>query len=138
MQQKLIADQHRITDGIGVSYLAIDEHTNQDVVIKVLYDKFKQQSIENFLRFRRDISNLSKIKHPDIITIYDTGGDGAACVAQEDIKGGSTLSSRMGNLKDPDTLQISSGLVCAHQQNALAYINKKIRDYIGNGPIMTI
>ncbi len=65
MQRKLIADRYGITDrisedGIGVSYKAVDERSNQAVVIKVLHEKIRQQSPENFLRFKRDIEKLSK------------------------------------------------------------------------------
>jgi hypothetical protein len=123
MQQKLIAGRYGITgriseDDTGVSCNAVDEQSNQKIVIKVLHEKIRQQSLDNFLRFKRDPAILSKNTHPNIIPIYDAGEDVAAHVAQEYAEGRSTLASQTGRLRD---LEAVTDIVLQIQWNKATY-----------------
>ncbi len=78
--------------GVGVVYLARDEHVNgRRVVIKVLLDAFNPSSRSLWLRhkFHEELKALARLQHPGIVTVHDAGElpDGQPFIVMEFIQG---------------------------------------------------
>ncbi len=75
--------------GMGSVYLGADPETDQRVAIKVLTPQLAQEP--NFLnRFRREISTLQKLNHPNIVRMIEAGEiDGTPYYVMEYIEGDS-------------------------------------------------
>ncbi len=62
--------------GMAVVYKAHDTILNRVVAVKVLRDTFAQDA--NFrLRFQQEAQSAANLGHPNIVTVYDYGQDGA-------------------------------------------------------------
>src|SRR5438067_2257729 len=109
--------------GIGVVYLARDNQlSSRPVVVKVLLEDALQNSwVVN--KFRHEIEALSKIDHPNIVGIYDTGEieDGKPYIVMQYVEGTTLRSaisitgmdiSRVGAL----LRQIGRALSVAHEK----------------------
>ncbi len=82
--------------GMGVVYRAMQHSLGRAVAIKVLPAKFgdNPQFVE---RFRREVDVLSRLSHPNIVTVFERGDvDGAPYVAMEYVEG-TTLREVMRN-----------------------------------------
>jgi len=82
--------------GMGVVYKATQHSLGRAVAIKVLPAKFgdNPQFVE---RFRREVDVLSRLSHPNIVTVFERGDiDGAPYVAMEYVEG-TTLREVMRN-----------------------------------------
>ena len=75
----VIAGRYRLLEVIGqggmaVVYRAQDEMLQRDVAVKVLRPGFASDA--GFVeRFRREARNAASLRHPNIVTIHDTGID---------------------------------------------------------------
>jgi eukaryotic-like serine/threonine-protein kinase len=72
----LLRELHR--GGQGVVYLGVQESTNRQVAIKVLHRELSSGrlgAVAALARFEREIEILSRLKHPNIVTIHDCGRD---------------------------------------------------------------
>lgn len=105
--------------GMGVVFRAHDEHLDRDVALKVLSPGGVVESSTR-KRFHKEALALSKINHPNIATIHDSGTeDGADFLVEEFIAGRSldVLLTR-GPLPEMDVihlgLQLAEGLAAAH------------------------
>lgn len=127
----LLDDRYRVISelgrgGFGVVYRGIQVNTGQTVAIKVLHinkranDSNGQAGIE---RFRREMQVISKLKHPNIVRLIDTGSlpSGELYTVLEFIEG-QTLAEFIEKrgalpLRDARTLmlQVLDALCCAHQ-----------------------
>ncbi len=67
---ELVGETHR--GGQGVVYRAIQKSTNRDVAIKVMHEGPFVGS-RGKARFDREVRVLAKLKHPNIVTIHDSG-----------------------------------------------------------------
>ncbi len=67
---KILDEMHR--GGQGVVFQAIQESTKRVVAIKLLLDGRLASDIAS-KRFEREIELSAKLRHPDIITIFDSG-----------------------------------------------------------------
>jgi eukaryotic-like serine/threonine-protein kinase len=81
MQDNLLADRYRITEllgegGVGVVYKATDLQSGREVAVKFLVleqtDDPKVQELRQRY-FEREITLLSQIRHPAIVTVLDSG-----------------------------------------------------------------
>jgi serine/threonine protein kinase len=81
--------------GMASVYQAHHPALDRNVAIKVLWDSLAEQS--SFLeRFRREARAASRLRHPNILTVYDFGeSDGIAYMVTELLPGG-TLADRLG------------------------------------------
>ncbi len=62
--------------GQGVVYLAIQESTGRHVAIKLVHSRpLPGRGATGLARFRREIEVLSRLKHPNIVTVHDCGQD---------------------------------------------------------------
>src|SRR5215213_617447 len=81
--------------GMGSVYQAHHPALDRDVAIKVLWESLAQEP--GFIeRFRREARAASRLRHPNILTVYDFGeADGIAYMVTELLPGG-TLADRLG------------------------------------------
>lgn len=62
--------------GMGKVYRAHDPNLDRNVALKVIIPPSSAQEREEFVtRFRREAVALAKLRHPHIVTIFDTGVD---------------------------------------------------------------
>jgi tetratricopeptide (TPR) repeat protein/tRNA A-37 threonylcarbamoyl transferase component Bud32 len=108
--------------GMGIVYLAHDEHLERDVALKVLPpDTLADDDARR--RFRREALSLSRLNHPNIATIHDFDTfDTVDVLVMEHIPGTSLdeMIARSGPLAEDDVLrlglQLAAGLEAAHGQ----------------------
>lgn len=67
---ELLQERHR--GGQGIVFEATQRATKRRVAIKVLYDG-PQTSGSDQRRFQREVEILSQLRHPNIVTVYDSG-----------------------------------------------------------------
>ncbi len=67
---ELLGERHR--GGQGVVYEALQRATKRKVAVKILYDG-PHQSVNQRRRFELEIEILSQLRHPNIVTVYDSG-----------------------------------------------------------------
>jgi eukaryotic-like serine/threonine-protein kinase len=100
--------------GMGEIYLAQDARLNRKVAIKLLPDRYTQDT-ERLRRFEQEAQAASALNHPNIITIFEIGeAEGRHFIATEYIEG-LTLRRRMAGAKLTigETLDIASQVVSA-------------------------
>ncbi len=74
------------TGGMSVVYRAEDPELGRAVALKVLPRRLWQQTA----RLRREAKSLARIKHPNVVTIYEVGTEGKQpFIAMEWVEGGS-------------------------------------------------
>jgi hypothetical protein len=115
--------KHIATGGMGAVYKAQDTETGQEVALKVLPHEYSVRP--NVLeRFRREARNGSKLRHPNIATIYDCGeAQDLHFLVMEFVDGINLLEyigqhhGRLDLAEAIDILtQVLSALAFAHQQ----------------------
>ncbi len=107
--------------GMGVVYVAKQSTLSRYVVIKLLAPELLDDQ-SALARFEREARGLSRLMHPNVVTIFDFGRDGDhAYIAMEYVQG-ETLSRylrRTGPLQMPAfapiAIQILKGLAEAHK-----------------------
>ncbi|TWT45539.1 Serine/threonine-protein kinase PrkC [Phycisphaerae bacterium RAS1] len=67
---ELLGERHR--GGQGVVYEALQRATKRKVAIKVLYDG-PEAGLTSRRRFEREVEILSQLRHPNIVTVHDSG-----------------------------------------------------------------
>jgi len=67
---RILREIHR--GGQGVVYLAVQESTQREVAVKVMIGGPLASPIA-LARFQREVSVLSRLRHPNIVTIFDSG-----------------------------------------------------------------
>lgn len=60
--------------GMSVVYLARDSALNRQVAIKLLHEHLAKKP-ENRMRFRREAEAIARLRHPNIVDVYDVGED---------------------------------------------------------------
>jgi serine/threonine-protein kinase len=82
--------------GMASVYQAHHPALDRDVAIKVLWDSLADQA--GFLeRFRREARAASRLRHPNILTVYDFGEDGGIAYMVTELLPGGTLADRLGH-----------------------------------------
>lgn len=80
--------------GMGNVYLGRHETTGDLAAVKVLPSSLARE--EGFiLRFNREVEALGKLKHPHIVTFYDSGVDGETYYYAMEYVDGETLTQRI-------------------------------------------
>ncbi len=107
---------------MGTVYRAVDQMNGQFVAIKVLQNIDSQ----SFKRFKREVELLTKLSHPNLVTLYDANLAGETpYLVMECVEGISLdrLLIRKGILRVPDACeiiyQVAVGLAHAHSQNVI-------------------
>ena len=96
--------------GMASVYHAHHPALDRNVAIKVLWESLADQP--GFLeRFRREARAASRLRHPNILTVYDFGeDDGIAYMVTELLPGG-TLADRLGaRLPYTEVLRVLRGI----------------------------
>ncbi len=93
--------------GQAVVYLAEDLRLNRRVALKVLVGG-TQTSERVFDRFQREATMASKLDHPGICTVFDTGVDGGSAYIAMRYVEGSTLATWIGQRKSSDSTTTDS------------------------------
>ena len=110
--------------GMGEVYRAEDTTLKREVAIKVLPERFTQDT-ERLARFQREAQVLASLNHPNIAAIHSfEHSDGVHFLAMELVKG-ETLAQRVakGPLPVEEALevsrQIAEGLEAAHESGVI-------------------
>jgi eukaryotic-like serine/threonine-protein kinase len=94
--------------GMGVAYKARHLSLNRMVALKMIRGGSQARS-DSFVRFRTEAESVGRLRHPNIIQIYDIGeADGLPFVALELLDGGSLADRLAGN---PQTSRHAAELV---------------------------
>ena len=83
---RILSEIHR--GGQGVIYKAVQDHTKRTVAVKVMIGGSLASSRQR-LRFEREVELIASLRHPNIVTVFDSGVliDGGHYLAMEYIKG---------------------------------------------------
>lgn len=126
-QYKILAEIGR--GGMGIVYQALDQRDNRLVAIKQLVttniDPAKEQEFRD--RFKREAATASRLKHPNIVTVYDVStATNTFFYVMEYLEGHSLrreLELRGGRLTPaqywPIFAQVVEGLSFAHSMNVV-------------------
>jgi predicted ATPase/serine/threonine protein kinase len=106
--------------GMGEVYRAHDARLGRSVAIKILPAEFSTDQ-DRLRRFEREARSASALNHPNIVTIYDLGRDGATHYIAMELIEGQTLRALLlaGRLPVRKVLeiaaQVAEGLAKAHE-----------------------
>jgi eukaryotic-like serine/threonine-protein kinase len=106
--------------GMGEVYRARDLQLHREVAIKVLPVAFSGDA-ERRRRFEQEARAAGSLNHPNILTVYDVGVQGAASYIVTELLEGETLRARMQGRPLPArrsvdyAIQIASGLAAGHE-----------------------
>lgn len=107
--------------GMGEVYRAQDTRLDREVAIKVLPEGVAQDK-DRMRRFEQEARAVSSLNHPNILSIYDIGSQGAVHYIVTELLEGSTLREVLGRgslssrLTIEYGMQIASGLAAAHEK----------------------
>ncbi len=106
--------------GMGEVYRARDTRLGREVALKILPEAFSSDA-DRTQRFTREARAASGLNHPNIVTIYEIGAEGARSYIAMECVEGKTLRELLANGPLPtrrllDTaVQVASGLASAHE-----------------------
>lgn len=112
--------------GMGVVYHARQPSLQRDVAIKLLPTQFTQDA-EFLARFERESRVLARLRHPNIVQVFDAGAsNGQHYIVMEYLSGG-TLANELAQLrKNDEALPIQKAVEIAKQiAQALDYAHAK-------------
>ncbi len=104
---------------MGEIYLAQDTRLNRKVAIKLLPERYTQDT-ERLRRFEKEAQAASALNHPNIITIFEIGEAGGRHFIATEFIEGETLRRRMAGTKQTTSeildmaSQVLSALAAAH------------------------
>ncbi len=109
--------------GMGQVYLAFDEKLRRNVALKILPTEYGKND-ERVRRFELEARAISKINHPNIVTIYDVGNaDGIYYIATEYVEGKTLRDLSAGRFKlrnvMANSIQICDALSAAHAEGII-------------------
>lgn len=125
MIENIIDNRYRILEEIFHGkifsvYDASDLNEEKRVTLNLLHDDVKQNPLERLLRFRRDVQSISKVSHPNLLTIIAFGQmEHREYFITEDIRESQLLSHFARQPLQIDqaadiVLQVCKGLAVAH------------------------
>jgi tetratricopeptide (TPR) repeat protein len=118
----IVREIHR--GGQGVVYEAIQDHPHRRVAIKFLRDGIAS-SRADLMRFRREADILGRVRHPNIVTIYEAGVASGSQYFVMDYIAGLPLDMHVGDatLSVEETVRlvatICDAVSAAHQHGVL-------------------
>lgn len=110
--------------GMGVVFRARDTRLGREVAIKVLPGEWTADSIR-LRRFKQEAHAASALNHPNIVTVYDIGGQDGAPYLVTELLQGETLRERLATGPLPEAvlleagIQIAGALAAAHKAGIL-------------------
>ena len=106
--------------GMGEVYLAQDEQLGRKVALKLLPNRMTADGTQ-MSRFKNEARTASALNHPNILTVYEIGGDGTRQFIATEFVDGVTLRELLarGRIDLHDVLeiavQVASALGAAHE-----------------------
>lgn len=109
--------------GMGQVYLAFDEKLRRNVALKILPTEYGKND-ERVRRFELEARAISKLNHPNIVTIYDVGNaEGIYYIATEFVEGKTLRDLSAGRFKlrnvMANSIQICDALSAAHAEGII-------------------
>ena len=107
--------------GMGEVYRARDRKLDRDVAIKVLPQSVAADT-DALARFEREAKAVAALSHPNILSIFDFGAQGAISYAVTELLEGETLRGKLdtGPIAQKQAvdfaLQVAKGLSAAHEK----------------------
>jgi beta-lactam-binding protein with PASTA domain/predicted Ser/Thr protein kinase len=125
-QQGTVVDEryrldHKIgTGGMADVWLAEDMELDRQVAIKILHDKYAQDS-EFVQRFQREAQAAAGLQHPNVVGIFDRGAfDGTYFIAMEYVDGPSLKDLVKGGMDPKDAINYTRQIL-----NAARFAHRK-------------
>jgi TolB-like protein/tetratricopeptide (TPR) repeat protein len=110
--------------GMGEVYRAHDSKLDREVAVKVLPAHLTSDP-DALSRFEREAKAVASLSHPNILSIFDFGAQGAVAYAVTELLEGETLRERIHTGPIPQkqavdwALQIARGLSAAHERGVV-------------------
>jgi serine/threonine protein kinase len=110
--------------GMGEVYRALDTRLERQVAVKVLAPSVSNDA-DAMRRFEQEARAASLINHPNILAIYDVGGEGAQRYIVSELLEGQSLRARLREGAIPPrkatdyAVQIARGLAAAHEKGII-------------------
>src|SRR5258706_14606004 len=114
LSKKYAVDREFGRGGMATVYVAFDKRHNRQVAIKVFPPALAAAIGPE--RFRREIEITSRLSHPNILPLYDSGVAAGTLYYVMPLVRGESLSSRLE--KNPDGLRVDEVLALAGQISA--------------------
>ena len=114
--------------GMGVVYRALDPRLDREVAIKVILFPHRVTDAERAdleVRFEREAKAAASVRHPGVITVFDSGRDGDYLFLVMELIEGESLADRLERrpLGQAEALgvvaQIAEALGAAHQRGVI-------------------
>ncbi|MFH1228661.1 MAG: tetratricopeptide repeat protein [Planctomycetota bacterium] len=119
---KYILERKLGQGGMGAVYLALDPALNRKVALKII----TSNDAELLERFQREAQAVAKLKHPNIVQVYEAGAAGKQHYFTMDYIEGISLEQAISSAKRPNiqniariVLQVASALHYAHGQHII-------------------
>ncbi len=112
--------------GMGVVYHAKQQSLQRDVAIKILPTQFTQDA-EFLARFERESRTLARLRHPNIVQVFDAGAAGEYHYIVMEYLASGTLAAELTKLRDRgDQMPIDKAIKITQQiAQALDYAHQK-------------
>ncbi len=110
--------------GMGVVYKAFDPQTSRSIAIKIMLGEASRNK-DSVQRFSREIAATAKLRHPNIVSLYDAGEIDNRHYFTMDFVEGSPLSSLIKKKQFPVKKalnmfeQIADGISYSHSQGVI-------------------
>lgn len=107
------------TGGMGDVYLATDTRVGRKAALKLLPTRFAGDSVR-LQRFQQEAHAVTALNHPNILTVYEIGEDGATSYIASELIEGETLRQRLQRGRIPldeaveIATQVAGALAAAH------------------------
>jgi serine/threonine-protein kinase len=121
----VVDDRYRLDRKIGSGgmadvWLADDTELDRKVAIKILHDRFAQDS-EFVQRFQREAQAAAGLQHPNVVGIFDRGAfDGTYFIAMEYVDGPSLKDLVKGGMAPKDAIDFTRQIL-----NAARFAHRK-------------
>jgi eukaryotic-like serine/threonine-protein kinase len=121
----MVDDRYRLDRKIGSGgmadvWLADDTELDRKVAIKILHDRFAQDS-EFVQRFQREAQSAAGLQHPNVVGIFDRGAfDGTYFIAMEYVDGPSLKDLVKGGMGTKDAINFTRQIL-----NAARFAHRK-------------
>ncbi|MBN1808485.1 MAG: serine/threonine protein kinase [Planctomycetes bacterium] len=103
--------------GMGAVYLAYDRSLEREVALKVLPPEFARDR-QYVQRFEREAKSLARLRHPNLVHIYNVGSQDLVHYFAMEFVRGETLSEYMrkrGQLQEEEVLGLAAQILSALQ-----------------------
>jgi eukaryotic-like serine/threonine-protein kinase len=110
--------------GMGEVYRARDPRLRREIAIKVISPSFATDP-ERLKRFKQEALAAAALNHPNIVAVYDVGGDDETPYLVTELVDGESLRRRLGGGPLPVAqavafgVQIAQGVAAAHEKGIL-------------------